>query len=365
MPDEPIKVLIVLASNSRRGAEIQGVTLGEELSARGLRTTVLALTSGSAAQTLHVPTLGSTPLGRRTLLGLRRAAMGHDLVIAYGSSTLPACAVALVGTDVPWVYRSIGDPAEWSTGAFQRLRTRLLLRRASLVVALWPEARQWFVQKYGVSDDRVIVISNARSPHTFRPPSSVERNAARKQLGLDLNSLVVGVIGSLSSEKRVDLAIAAIAEIDEVVALIVGDGPERHRLESISEVRLSDRAIFTGVLEDVRPVYWAIDALLLTSRTEGMPGVIIEAAMSGVPVVATAVGGVSAMFEHGVAGCLVISDSKPALASALSDVLAAPVHPHVAPAFSWDVVAHRWLTALANLRGELIDWMDFDSGSDR
>ena len=104
---------MVISSTARRGAELEGVALAEQLRAAGRPADVVALAAGGA---LEVPVLGRRPLGISTLRALRRRARHRRVVIAYGSSTLPACATALAGTGVPFVYRSIGDPAAWVRG---------------------------------------------------------------------------------------------------------------------------------------------------------------------------------------------------------------------------------------------------------
>jgi len=290
---------------------------------------------------LNVQTLGSSPLALRTLRALRRVAKEHDVVVAYGSRTLPACALALAGGRVPWVYRSIGDPAAWARGKFQCLRTKLLLRSASRVVALWDEAGEWFVDAYGVRSEDVVVIPNARCTDTYRPPTAGERRAAREQFGIASDQQVVAVVGSLTSEKRVGLALAAIAKIDGAVALIAGDGAGRSDLEALAGQLLPGRVVFAGVLDDVRPAYWAADCLLLASRTEGMPGVLIEAAMSGLPVVATAVGAIPTMFQKGIFGQLAALDtSATSFANALEEAMA--VRPSEPVSLGWDEVSTLW-----------------------
>ena len=93
--------------------------------------------------------------------------------------------------------------------------------------------------------------------------------------------------------------------------LVVGDGPDRAAVEESAGRKLGDRAVFTGVLDSVADVYAAIDVLVLTSATEGMPGVMIEAALSGVPVVAPDVGAVRWLFDNDVPGEPVSVEATP------------------------------------------------------
>ena len=296
MAGRDARVLVLISSTDRRGAEIEGQTLSIELTGLGFETSVIALAHGQDDVQVEVSTLGESPLAVATLRSLRRLAADFDVIIAYGSSTLPACAIALLGTKIPFIYRSIGDPVAWARGRMHRLRTSLQLRRAAVVVALWPGAETAKKQLYRVPDQKLRSIPNARSKFEFRPPTKVERSAARRQLDLTDDGLVVAVVGSLSPEKRVDLALDALASVPGARLLVAGDGPEHSRLRTAvrANADLSDRTQFLGAIDDVLPVLHASDLLLSTSRTEGMPGVLIEAGMCGLPVVATDVGAVMA-----------------------------------------------------------------------
>ena len=303
------KVLIVIASANRRGAEVEGVELARQLQLRGLEASVVSLAPCSGGSGLAVEVLGDAPLGLATLRQLRRRAQRVDVVIAYGSTTLPACVIALIGSRQPFVYRSIGDPRRWSKGGLHRLRTALLFRRARAVVALWPEAGEAIVDLYRVRAERVSVIPNARDGQHFRPGTSSERAAARQGLGVPPEATTVGFVGALSSEKRPLLAIEAAMLVDGAHLLMAGDGPMRDQVRSAAEAT-NGRVHMLGSVLDVRPVLWACDVLLSTSSTEGMPGSLIEARMCGIPIVATRVGAVPLVLD-GTAGVMVPVDATP------------------------------------------------------
>ena len=225
-PGERPAVLVVTASDDRRGAEIEATELAGELQARGFPASVTALSPGRRERKLAIPSLGRRPLAPTTLLALRRAARSVDLVIAYGSSTLPACAIALRLTGCPFVYRSISDPGRWIRNDLHRRITGAQIRRAVRVVALWPAAAESLQRLYRLAGDRTVVIPNARHARAFRPPDDDERRAARARLGLP-DRPIAAFVGSLTAEKRVDLAIDAVACTDGYVLVIAGDGPER------------------------------------------------------------------------------------------------------------------------------------------
>jgi glycosyltransferase involved in cell wall biosynthesis len=89
--------------------------------------------------------------------------------------------------------------------------------------------------------------------------------------------------------------------------LLAGDGPERAALEAQAATDAPGRVVFAGVTSGAGPVLAASDAVVLPSRTEGMPGVLIEAGLSGRPAVATDVGGVGEIVAHDETGVLVPS----------------------------------------------------------
>jgi glycosyltransferase involved in cell wall biosynthesis len=255
----------------------------------------------------------------------------------------------MLGLSTPFVYRSIGDPKAWVRSDWHRRRTGFLMRRARMVVALWPSAAESIRDRYSVPTDDIAVIPNARSATDFIRADDQQRAASRRALGLPVDGLVVGCVGSISSEKRVHLAVDALAESGDGVLLVVGDGPDRAAVEELAAVKLGDRAIFTGQLESVVEVYAAIDVLVLTSATEGMPGVMIEAAMSGVPVVAPDVGAVRWLFDNGVRGEPVSVDATAqdyAEAIVRTAGLARAEIRNALEACTWDKVVEQWRSVL-------------------
>ncbi len=230
-----------------------------------------------------------------------------------------------------------------------RWRTGVLIRRAARVVALWPDAAEAIQRLYSVDADRISVIPNARSSDEFRPPTDVETLKARASLGLPMDARIVGCVGSIAAEKRLHLAVDAVAGLEHVHLLVVGDGPERADVEQHAQDVLGERATFAGTLDDVVPAYRAIDVLLVTSRTEGMPGVVLEASMSGVPVVATQVGALSDMFAAGIPGALVpLESDATSIGAVVRAVLVERPRSPTSPAgdFGWPAVTSRWIEQL-------------------
>jgi len=106
---------------------------------------------------------------------------------------------------------------------------------------------------------------------------------------------------------------------------MAGDGPLRPRLEAAARgAGLADRAHFLGWWEDLPALYADLDVVALTSRNEGTPVCLLEAMAAGVPVVATAVGGVGDVVRHGETGLLVPPGDPGALAAAMAALLGDP-----------------------------------------
>ncbi len=309
-PTTTLSVLHVVTRNHRRGAESSAVELAGRLGSLGHRTQVVALAAADAGATLAVTVLGPTTLAPQTLWRLRGLIRAADVVVAHGSRTLPAVGIAGLGLGVPSVYQNIGDPAYWAGHPSRRFRVRRLLGRMSAVAALTRSAAETLVSDFGVPPDRVWVVPNWRDGEEFRPASVADRTAARASFGLPPDGPVAVMVGALTEEKDVDLALRAVGLLPDVRLVVAGDGPDRRALEARAEQLARGRVHFTGALTDVRPVLHAADVFLLTSASEGVPGVLIEAGLCRLPAVTTDVGFVRDVVEQDETG-LVVADRRP------------------------------------------------------
>lgn len=252
-----------------------------------------------------MPVLGPSRRSHETLRELRRLSRQADVVVAHGSSTLEACAVALAGTGVPFVYRTIGDPYYWVAPGYRRRLVGAMLRRARAHVVLWNDAARQLAASYGIPESRITVIPNAVPAEEFCAASNETRREARRVHGLAAGQSCLAFVGALSPEKDVAAIIRVVGAIDGVVALIAGDGPERQRLEEYATELAPGRVRFLGAVSDPREVYAAADLLLLPSLSEGMPAVVIEAGLVGTPAVASRVGALPEMITDASTGYLV------------------------------------------------------------
>ena len=151
----------------------------------------------------------------------------------------------------------------------------------------------------GASPERVRVVCNAVDASLFSP-SDVPASEA---------GVAIGYVGRLSPEKNPLLFVSLAARVAQAVPdarfIVAGDGPLREAMQSrASEYGVADRFEFRGVVGTMPALYRTLDLVVLPSWHEGTPLTILEAMASGVPVVATAVGGVPELVAAGVTGLL-------------------------------------------------------------
>jgi glycosyltransferase involved in cell wall biosynthesis len=170
----------------------------------------------------------------------------------------------------------------------------------------------------GVSSSRLHLIPNAYE--ASRTP--LNRAEARQLLGLPQDGWIAGWVGRLSPEKGPDVFLDALARTPEWQASILGSGPLDAPLRAQADaLGLTARLRWHGVIPEAGALLRAFDAVVLSSRTEGTPMVLLEAMAAGVPVVVTAVGGVPDVVT-GREALLVLPDQPELLAGALEAIRA-------------------------------------------
>jgi len=214
---------------------------------------------------------------------------------------------------------------EHSHELYDRRRRHLggaLMSVLSDVVAVTPEIAEYRKRFPGTC--RVI-----RNGVPIPPPTApTERVDARMRLGLPTNAFVVGCAARLSEEKNHEGLIRAFAEFrrrePRAFLACAGDGPLRDRLREVGEQAGVDSSVaWLGALDDMGAFYRAVDVCALNSHREGLPLSLLEAMSYGLPVVASAVGGVGELLGGGE-GLLVPPSDSTAVADALTDLASSP-----------------------------------------
>jgi glycosyltransferase involved in cell wall biosynthesis len=204
----------------------------------------------------------------------------------------------------------------------QRALKRDELRRADAVTAVTGAIVETLVRDYGIERARVRVVANGADLPDEEAEAPAARRWRERYLSTPLKPLWV-IAGRLEEQKGHDLLFEALSKLVKAgldfTLVVAGEGSRRHWLEQQAlSLGLSPRVQFVGQVEDVGGLLAAADAVLLPSRWEGLPLVLLEAMARARPVVATAVGGVSDVLEDGVTGTLVPPNDAEALAEALA-----------------------------------------------
>ncbi|MGE3818751.1 MAG: glycosyltransferase [Isosphaeraceae bacterium] len=202
---------------------------------------------------------------------------------------------------------------------------RFLASRCDKVVGN-SEAVVAFYRAAGLPEEKLATIHSGIDDV---PPAGVDPAAVRAEFGWRPDAPMILFAGRLVEQKGVDVLIDALDLLQhvwpELRTLIVGDGPMRDTLvETAQAYDLDARLRFTGHREDVPRLLAASDLLVLPSRYEGLPNVVLEAMRFGKPVVATAAPGTTELVVDGQTGMLVPLDDPRALAQAIRTVLGDP-----------------------------------------
>lgn len=320
-----LKVLLVTAPGPVGGLESVVAALASGLKARNHRVLVSAATDHGRPQPF-LETLVAAGVETRTppagYWGEARALRGiiqeggFEVVHSHGyrSDALAWLASRGLGRAlVSTVHGFTGGGAK--NRAYERIQRRVLRGFDAVVAVSRPLEAQ--LGESGVRSDRIRLLPNA-----FTPVGALPRAAARARLGIPQDAFAVGWVGRLSREKGADVAIDAMSRLEEPewLAVFVGDGPERARLEEqAARSAVADRVRWLGALPAAGTLMAAFDVVLLSSRTEGTPIVALEAMAAGVPLVATAVGGVPDLLA-GDRGWLVPPEDPAAIAQVLRSV---------------------------------------------
>lgn len=202
-------------------------------------------------------------------------------------------------------------------------RARRFGPRADAVTVVHEGLARFLRTETGIAPGDIRVIPNGVDTTTFIPG---DRRRARGRVGLPATGLIVGSVGRLHPDKDPINFVEAIARLPEglraeVTVVIVGDGALRDEVQAVVRRRgLEQQVVLLGERHDIPDLLHAMDIFVLPSRTEGLPVALLEAMSTGLPVVATDVGGVAAAVED--AGLVVPPSDPSALAAALSRLLA-------------------------------------------
>jgi glycosyltransferase involved in cell wall biosynthesis len=258
---------------------------------------------------------------------------GLELPAVLGSKLMRKPSALKVVGDFAWEY---AVRHSWTNEGIDEFQAKSFSRKVELVRRI----ERWYAQSvarvitpsfylksivtgWGVPPQRVSVVYNAL---VKRFDGSISREEARKAVGLS-GTLVV-TVARLYKWKNIDVLISLVPDLPpESKLVIVGGGPEEDYLKGLAnDLGVSDRVVFVGSVPQSQVALYlrACDVFVLNTRYEGLSHTILECMDTGIPVVATAVGGNMELVEDGFNGFLVKVDDRKQIVSAVRKVLYDP-----------------------------------------
>ena len=204
---------------------------------------------------------------------------------------------------------------------------RMLSGITDAFVAVARKQKSYLVKSEGFPAGKIHVVHNGVDLDRFTPAGADP--GLRASLGIPPDAPLAGLVAYLRPEKDVATFLRAAAVVRERIPTahfaVVGDGPERKKLESLTgELQLRDVVHFAGLCPDVREWVRSFDVLLLTSICEAFPVSLLEAMACGKPVIATNVGAIPEMIVPGQTGFLIQPRDHAGVADAICNLLRDP-----------------------------------------
>jgi glycosyltransferase involved in cell wall biosynthesis len=311
-----IKLMLVIPTLDRSGAEKQFVLLATGLAKRGMDVSVIALNRGGPyEQLLREHQIPVTVLNKRwrfdprPVLRLRQKIWKTqpDAILSYLFSANTAVRLATIGLHHrPAVNISERCVDSWKSG-WQRWVDRRLRDRADRMIANSGSVADFYASS-GFPRERISVIPNGVA---VPPASKISREELCRELRIHEKSRLVAYVGRLARQKQVrqllwGTQLLRQAEPD-VCLLVIGDGPERAELELYArDIEVSSHVRFLGHRADAASLLHLSDVFWLASRFEGMSNSLMEAMACGKPVVVSDIPPNRELVQHGVNGWIVL-----------------------------------------------------------
>jgi sugar transferase (PEP-CTERM/EpsH1 system associated) len=328
--DRPVRVLHVLYSLRMGGTELGVVKLVNALPPSDVVSAVASCKPADSLKDRLAPGVklfefhrrdGNDPRFVAQLVRLFRREK-PDVVHTHSWGTLVEGIVAARLARVPHVIHGEHGTMEERP---RNLRVqRWLWPRADRLLSVSSRLAERMADRVGFERSRIQVIRNGIDTVRFSP---APRDKARAAFGFGEADVVIGTAGRLVPVKDQATLIAALGVLKargvDFTCVIAGDGPLRTALlEQIESAGLSESIRLLGGRADIDQVLAALDIFVLSSVSEGMSNTILEAMATGLPVVATRVGGADELVEDGMSGLLVPSQDPARMADALAGLVA-------------------------------------------
>ena len=329
-----IRVLHVIATLDRAGAEKQLVDLCRNLDRSKFEPAICCLTRGGPfAADLRRAGIPIHLLNKRGRWDLRVIWRAMRLIREFQPhivhTWLPTAntlgRVASLAAGVPVLIASERAKDAWK-GVARLTADRILAKRTTLMVTNAEAVRDFLVEEIGLPKEKVRVIRNGLDLAEF---DAAAARGPSKALPDPEGCLVVGAVGRLERQKGMMDLVEAFArlpgDLQQVKLWIVGEGPLERKLQrKATELGMEERVRFLGVRSDVPALMTRFDLFALSSLWEGLPNVALEAMAARRAVVATKVDGTPEAVTHGWTGVLVPPSNPVVLAQAIERLLRDP-----------------------------------------
>jgi glycosyltransferase involved in cell wall biosynthesis len=260
-------------------------------------------------------------IDRTAIMSIRELAVvtGADIVHAHGYKADIYVYFALRGSKIPCVSTCHTWYDNDLLAFLYGVVDRFVLRKYAGVVAVSDEVKQRLL-KAGVREEKIHLVRNGIDLRPFD-------NAVPSLRDLTSDGgLLVGLVGRLAWEKGIDIllraAVQVLAEFPSAKFVVVGEGPDRERLERLTnELKIRESLSMLGRRDDMPAIYASLDVMVSSSRQEGLPMAILEGMANGLPLVATDVGEVPTLVLDGRTGVLVPAEDENLLAAGIVDLL--------------------------------------------
>lgn len=268
----------------------------------------------------------------------------------------------------PYLVELQGDFFSGTSG--RKLRQRLVrtfamrAARGSTAVRVCNRHHAERLVRTGLPSDKVVVIPTRVDTALF-DPEQYSKNEAREKLGLPMESILLVAVGNLIPGKGFAHAIKALAQLPkEVMLVLAGNGPEQRSLRCLaSSLGSGKRLIMPGHIQhsEIPLILAACDIFVFPSYSEGMPRAVNEAQAMRLPVVATALDGISEQVVHGETGFLVHPGDTNAIIRSLRtlienshirDRFGRAGRDRVSRLFAFDTVMDQWEQLLRSCMGK-------------
>jgi glycosyltransferase involved in cell wall biosynthesis len=337
---KPVRLLAVIEAHSITGPAKNLLEFARLATAMGIETEIATFVRGQESnhfletarrESIPVHTIAERgPYDRAAARGLSElvARLKPDLIQTHAVKSHFLARLAGLPRRAPWIAFHHGYTWPALRARLYNQLDRWSLRAAVKVLTVSRPFRQE-LQAKGVRAERIEIVHNAIRPDwgtEGRNPANAAALRAAMKIGPGRN--VILIVGRLSREKDHLTLLDAVARLRPCFSphlVIVGEGPERERIEErIRALGLEESVSLTGQRDSAEPYYGIADLAVLSSWSEGSPNALLEAMAARVPVVATAVGGVPEIVTHGESALLVEPGDAGRLAASMERLLQDP-----------------------------------------